>query len=134
MDAENIYGISFKQRCIAVFLAHAADPKVKYLTGKQLNALSKNLWVACKKELKGKITKKDVVFSEKDVDELVLANTNNGLFKKIDDKYMILNWSIYGESVRLFERTFLTGRLPKEPKITKMAWDLTFNKNQNQNN
>lgn len=132
MDTENIYGYSFKQRCIAVFLAYTADPKIKYLTQKQLDELSANLWIACKKELKGKITKKDVVFSNKDVEDLVVRR--NELFEKNENGYKIKGWSIRESGAVIFERTFLTGRINKEAKVTKKAWDLTFNKNQNENN
>lgn len=125
MDTENVYGYSFKQRCIAAFLVHTADPKVKHLNDKQLEALSKNLWAVCKKELKGKITKKDVVFSKKDVDELTIRR--NDLFEKDDNGYKVLGWTIRGNGVYIFDQIFLTGRLKKEPKITKMAWDMLTN-------
>ena len=129
---ENVYGYSFKQRSIAAFLVRTADPKIKHLSAEQLKNLSNNLWTACKKELKGKITKKDVVFTNKDVDELVVRR--NDLFEKSENGYKVLGWTISGNGVYIYNQIFLTGRLPKEPKITKMAWDLTFNKNQNQNN
>lgn len=125
MDTENDYGYSFKQRCIAVFLAYTADPKVKYLTKEQLDKLSANLWNVCKKELKGKITKKDVVFSNKDVDELVIRRDE--LFEKNENGYRVKNWTIKDSGSIIFTKIFLTGRLNKEPKVTKMAWDMLIN-------